>query len=390
MSEVGTPAAPAAEAAPSTVTTTAAEGTQPAAAEPKNRAERRAAERAARMMAAVDKTKAPAAPAVAATPSLESPPAATPAPAAAATPTLTDTPPPPKAESKPDTDKDLARAIEAATRAQREAYEAKQALKTKEAREAELAAKLKERDDAEAKRLQDPFYRAVAEGKTYEQITQELVEGKLKAPTPEQQAIDGTKTELQQLKEQLATIAAERQKEREQFEAAQQAQLEQKAMEQKAAQLSAQLKEHAAHFPVLSSMPWAAQRILAVHKQDPSKSITQVAREIEQAASGDITHAVSSRHAMKALLTEERLKALLEDNDFKDRVSKLLGTKQTQPAQQAQPQGATRSGNAPDAIPSSRANDPGTRVKAEKPKTTRDRVKAGMAAVEARRRAPTG
>ncbi len=389
--EAGTPVAPATEATPNTVTPTpATEATPPAPADgakPKNRAERRAET----MRQAIEANQAKAknnAPAPVVTPPETPAPTDAPPPAAAAPAPLADTPPKPNA----DNDVALARAIEASLRDQRAAYEARQAAKQHEQKLKELEKQLAERDEAQKKLQADPFKRRIMEGATYEQATQEMVEGKLKPPTAEELERESFKAEQQRIREEWEAEKAQRQKEREEYEAQVTAQREEAELAQRATKLSAKLQEHAATFPTLAAVPWGAAEVLRRHKADPTKSIDDIARDLEQRASTDVGHVFKHGPSARALITDEVMDSWLDDAAFRDRVAKRLAAKQpTPPASPASnPQGETRAGNVPDAIPSSRANDPGDRAKPAKARTSADRAARGLAAVEARRRAARG
>jgi hypothetical protein len=255
----------------------------------------------------------------------------------------------------------LERALRATQAKEKEAYELSQRLK-------DFEAKLKERDEAEQKRLTNPLVKLALEGKSYEEITRAIIAGELDAPSPEALAQQETKSELQVLKEKLAAIENEKVQAQERAE-----------LTAKATQLETELKQNIQHFPVLASVGWGAQEILRLSKLNPDTSITEIARELEKRASRDV----------RAVFTSDAsLKALLADPDIKSRVSRLLDTKTTQLAQQ-EPTGDKGTRNKPDAIPASKASNPGTR-KVPAKVTKQDRLDRAMRAVENNRRNALG
>ena len=266
----------------------------------------------------------------------------------------------PKPEAKPD-DAELrvSRALRAAQEKERAAFEASKRAK-------ELEARLKAAEEAEAARKNLSILDVLKErGYTYEQLTQEIVDGKLKPPTPEQLATETVSGEVAQLKKQLEELKAERE-----------AQAKAQQAEATATQLAQELKDNARDFPVLATLPWAARSIMQRAERD-GKSFAEAARELETAARRDVQTVFDS---------EETLKLFLGDDKIKSRILDILGIKPqtaTSPASDKGDHGARKV--APSAIPQSKATDAGTRVKGTKPVTTEDRVKAGLAHLSGKR-----
>lgn len=261
---------------------------------------------------------------------------------------------------KPDEPSEAERRLEALTRAlqekERAAYEAKQEAEKAAKRAAEYEEKIGRYKSNPVDALKDLGY-------AFEDVTRGLVEGKWKAPTAEQLAIDGTKSEVQQLREKLEALEGERTTEKKQAEFA-----------QKSTALKAELTQHAEAFPMLASFDWAPAQILREHEANPERPIAEIAKDLEARARADVS---------KVFGSDAALKALLADPDTKARLVSLLGTgKQGEPAQKAT--AANGSGNGLGAIPASAASEVGTRKTPSRAVSDRDR-KARAAAVFARR-----
>jgi len=296
--------------------------------------------------AAQAQDKAPAAP--------EMPPEPPAAPAAAA-------PEPVPAPKADDASLREARLMQQMQQKEREAYETKRKAE-------ELEAQLKARDEREAKRKANPIEALKDLGYTYEDITKGIVEGKFTPASPEQLAIEGTKSELQQLKDQLDAIKAER-------DQARQAQ----AVTQQAEQIGEALKrdEVAEKIPYLAAMPWAAKHLADYALKNPGADVDEYAVQLDAQIAREST----------ALTSDRVLKRLLADEATKTRVMALLGI--TKPAEQPAQQAATGTsrGNGPSAIPSSAAADPGTRKAPSRAVTEAERKANAVKAVLAKRAA---
>lgn len=351
------------------------------------RVERALASLAAKASAA----PAPSEPAPAADPAAPTEPAPAPAPAPApseTTPTQPDTQPlitpAPAAEPvKPDEELRIARAQRAAQQREREAYEAKQAAKQLEKQLADARAELERRQaaaEAEAKRraAMNPLELLEHEKKTsYEQLTRDIVDKKYEPKTPEQLAIAELRTALEAARADLEKDRAERETERKTAaEERERLQREQQASAV-ADQLQTELKANAAHFPILATLPWAGRQIVRTAEQT-GETYAEVAAKLEKAARVDVDSVFAS---------DDTLKVFLGNDSVKSRVLTLLGIKQT-PATPAsdEGQGSQRKG-APSAIPQSKSAETGTRVKTLKPVTTEDRIRLGLAHLEAKTRA---
>lgn len=301
-------------------------------------AKQRAAAIFARKMQANEDAEAPAAPAA-----VESAPAA-----------LAVEPPKPAEPSESD------RRLEALTRAlqekERAAYEAKQEADKTAKRVAEYEEKLGKYKSNPVDALKDL-------GFAFEDVTRGLVEGKWKAPSAEQMAIDGTKSEVQQLREKLEALTGERESEKKQAE-----------FVRKSESLKGELTQHAETFPMLASLDWAPSAILREHEANPDKPIAEIAKDLEARARADVSKVFGSDGALKALLADPATKA---------RLVALLGTgKQSEPAQKAT--AANTTGNSLGSIPASAAAEVGTRKTPSRAVSDRDR-KARAAAVFTRR-----
>lgn len=243
--------------------------------------------------------------------------------------------------------------------------EEKAASRADDAREAKLLAEMQKREKAafeasrRAKELEAELAKALeaAEGwkkkspldalkdlgYSYEDLTRGIVEGKFKPATPEQMAIEGTKSEVQQLREQLAALQAE-----------QQEQARQSEMTQRTQAIAAKLSEDdvASKIPLVSSMPWAAQHLADYHAANPDEDLDAYAMSLESRVASDLR---------ASLVSERALKALLADASVKGRVMAILGVTKTQDQAAQQVSKGTADRNPPTAIPQSAATAVGSR-----------------------------
>lgn len=298
----------------------------------------------------------------------ETPKAATEPPAAP------DKPPaaPPKAtEDQPAPNKDdaelrAARAARAAQQKEREAYEANKARKELESQLADLRAQV---EKEKAWRTKSPLELLQDRGLTYEQLTKEIVEGKHKPLSPEQLAVQETRSIVDQLKAELQAEKEAREAERRAIAEEREKAAKEQQAEATATHISGKLKEHADKFPVLATLPWAAKTIVR-EAERTGKTYDEIALEMESAARNDVQTVFSS---------DETLKVFLGDEATKQRVLSILGIK-PQPASPASDEGSNsgRRKGATSAIPQTRSSDPGTRTKAPKLMSTEDRIRAGL------------
>jgi hypothetical protein len=221
-----------------------------------------------------------------------------------------------------------------ALRAERESYETKQRAKQLE----EENKRFKAEQEARVK-LSPLELLAKERGLTYEQLTREIVDGKYKPPTAEQLELQGTKSEVQLLREELDAIKAERANTVKEAE-----------FKGRADVLTTELKQpqHAATYPVLSSYSDAGERVQRLKEAHPDASYPDIAAHLEKEL-----RATMSVDALKALATA--------DPAFKSQLLSALGSQSAPPAAQPVPQGKPRVGNGPDAIAATRAADPGAR-----------------------------
>lgn len=311
----------------------AAPSTPAAPAAPKNRAERRALARAA-----ADRSQAARAPApVAAAPATPPEPATPPAPA-------------------PQADGSVAREW-----AERQEYEARLAEQSRLAEERAKA--LEERDARDAARAKmTHLERLQADGLTYEQLTKEIVEGKHTPKTAEQMELEAIRAELAQTK------AAQ-----EEWRTQQETQAKEAQRTQYVTQLKTELAANVEAFPVLAAMPWGASEIVR-RAEESNRSFAVVAKELEQAASGDIRASLSHEPTLRALLKDPALRAA---------VTQALGPEKGTPTDPATgPTVTPTQPRRPDAIPSSVAADPGSRGAPAKVVTPKDRVRVAKEAAE--------
>jgi hypothetical protein len=234
----------------------------------------------------------------------------------------------------------LAKAVQSLVEKDRRAYESEQRAKVLE----QQLADTRKRDEERGK---DPFYRAVAEGKTYEEVTRDLVEGKLTPPTREQVALTEQEKRVQALEDKLRSYEEREQK----------TQHEQR-YQRDVQSVSERLKSAAEKHPFVSALEWAPGAVVQRHYQASERGETVdldgVLSHLEQAAAKDVRSILSSDHA---------LASLLKDPDIKTRLAKALGVaEQNQPARQVAPRAEAR-GNGPSVIPPSLATEPGARVK---------------------------
>lgn len=279
-----------------------------------------------------------------------------------------DAPPAPAVEQpKPAEPSESDRRLEALTRAlqekERAAYEAKQEAIQHAKRVAEYEAKVAEYEGKTTKYKANPVDALKDLGYSFEDVTRGLVEGKWKAPTAEQMAIDGTKSEVQQLRDKLEALTGERESEKKQVEFA-----------RKSESLKGELTQHAEAFPMLASFDWAPAQILREHEANPDRPIADIAKDLEARARADVSKVFGSDGALKALLADPATKARL--------VSLLGAGKQSEQAPKAT--AANTTGNGLGSIPASAAAEVGTRKTPSRAVSERDR-KARAAAVFSRR-----
>lgn len=174
------------------------------------------------------------------------------------------------------------------------------AAKASEARIAEMEAKLAAAEQAEARRKADPIAALKDLGYTYEDLTRGIVEGKYKALTPEQVALDATKSEVQQLREKLEALEATRS-----------ASLAEESRAGLADAISAKLAgdDVASKLPVLAALPWASQHLAQYYEANPEADLDAYASQLDAQATADMRASLGSDRALKALLSDESIKA---------------------------------------------------------------------------------
>jgi hypothetical protein len=266
---------------------------------------------------------------------------------------------PPKSERTP---LDEARLQREMIERDRKIYEATQRAK-------DLEAKLKKRDEDEARRKANPVEALKDYGYTYEDLTKGIVEGKFAPQSPEQLAIEANKSEVQQLREQLDALMAEKQQTTQQMQ-----------MQARAQEIESVLKREdvAEKIPFLSSMPWAARHMAEWVEKNPQGDADAYAIELDQHL---------ARENSTTFTSDRVLKRLLADEATKTRVMALLGiTKQAEPPAQQAATGTSK-GNGPSAIPSSAASDPGTRKTPSRAVTEAERKANAYKTVMAKRQA---
>lgn len=347
MSEADTPAVPA-QAPSSAPTPTAA---------PTGTPRQTALEKGLAVLAS--KAADRPAPTSSATPSSPSPEAgAAPTAEGAVTPppTPAETAPPPKPD---DSELRLSRALRTAQEKERAAFEATRRAK-------DLEAKLKAAEELEAKRKGLSVLDVLKErGYSYEQLTREIVDGKLKPPSPEELATEAVGSEVAQLRKLVDDLRQEREASTKQAQA-----------EATAATLARELKDNAKDFPVLATLPWAPRAIMN-RSESEGKTYAEAARDLESAVRSDMQNIFAS---------EETLKLLLSNDNFKTRILELLGIKQSTTASPASDKGENGERKVtPSAIPQTKATDAGTRLKQPKPLTTEERIKVGLAHLDGRK-----
>lgn len=218
----------------------------------------------------------------------------------------------------------------------REAYEAK---KRADAAESE-AKQAKERLDK--LKSMNPVELLAAYGHTYEGTAEGIVGGKYKELTTEQLALKAHDERVAKLEAELEGYRNERT-----------ANEKRSKTEAQAKQLQEELSsKYSAQWPVLASLPDAGARIIELKERFPDESYDAIATHLEKLHSDQVRSAFSSDAALKQFLADEATKS---------RVLSILGIKSEQLAQQV-PQGKTRTGNGPDAIPSTHASTPGRRT----------------------------
>lgn len=246
---------------------------------------------------------------------------------------------------------------------ERETYEAKRRAESAESETKQA------RERAERLKAMNPIELLAEFGHTYEGAAEGIVKGKYKELTPEQLALKAHDDRVAALEKELESYRTEKT-----------AAEKRSKTEAQAQQLQAELKEkYISRWPVLAALPDAGARIIELKERFPDESYDAIANHLEKLHGDQVRSAFSSDAALKTLLADEATKS---------RVLSLLNIKSEQLAQQV-PQGKTRIGNGPDAIPSTHASTPGQRSEPRR-EGRQSRVDAALAAAKNSQRARLG
>lgn len=218
-----------------------------------------------------------------------------------------------------------------AIRAEREAYETKQRLKSLEEENKRIKA------ESEALSKLTPLELLEKRGTTFQGIAEEIVAGKHKPRTAEQLALEAADARAKALEDRLAAIEGEREKT-----------TKEAAFKGVADALTSDLKaNHATTYPVLATYADAGERVQRLKEQNPDVGYPEIAAHLEK--------------ELRSFQSVDSLKArVAADPEYKALVLSALGIQSNPPAQQV-PQGKPRIGNPPDAISATRAADTGMR-----------------------------
>lgn len=191
----------------------------------------------------------------------------------------------------------LARALQNAIANDRKTYDLEQKLKQVEAE--------REAEKARLEKL-SPEARAMMDGRSYEDLTRDIVEGKFTPRSTELQAVDAASERIARLEEQLKARDAQDAES-----------LRQRQYQDKRGTIAERLKAAAEKYSVFAQLDHApdalVQRLLAGSDDDFDK----VAEEYEGHAFKDVNNILKSDHALKKLFADPELKA---------RIMKLIGT----------------------------------------------------------------
>lgn len=193
---------------------------------------------------------------------------------------------------------DITRAIREAIQADREAHAAKERARELEA---QMQRQQQERDQ---RYKQDPVFRRMSEGASYEDVTREIVEGKLRPPS-----------EVDQLREQLASMDRWRQD----FERTQQL----TAAQQRAKEA---LAASAEKYPWLGPLDWIPSTVAQLSMQRGG-DIDSVLEQYNAAAEKD---------ALALMRDPRALARALSNPEIRDSIAKALGALQSPPTEQKQ------------------------------------------------------
>jgi len=259
-----------------------------------------------------------------------------------------------------------AKALALASKKEQEAYEARQEAKRYQA---ELDA-LKAKEDG--RRKLNPLELLKAEhGLDYGELTKAIHEGKYKVPTPEQTALSEHDQKLAALQAKLDAYENEKL-------TAQQAQVR----EQNLSYIAEQIKGKAEDYALVAALPGDhAEMILARYTKQyeatgEEPDLHEVIGAYEAAAQKD----VESLFASDAVL-----KKFLSSSEAQTRVMTLLGLTKQNPQLAQQDLKGTAQAKRLGAIPTPRANDPGTRSTPVREASPKSRVERALEAASRRR-----
>lgn len=267
--------------------------------------------------------------------------------------TTTAAAPPPKPTESPE--ERIARTLQDRLSAERKVFEAEQRAK-------QLEADLQRERERFNALNNDPFKRAVLEGKTYEDITRSIVAKEFEPATPEQVAAQKLEARLEE-ERKARELLEQRWKD---YDA-------QAEFAKRRDAVRAKLQQSSDAFPYVSALDWMTDTAVSKHQEVESQGVDldTVLGELNQAAQKDLQSVLSSDAALKHLLSDETVQSrvistLLADEKTKARVLAVLGPaitpKPQLPAGPATTAPMPRT-DSPSAIPTRVVGESGDRVR---------------------------
>jgi len=284
-------------------------------------------------------------------------PAETPAPVAETTPAASAEKPaePAPAAPSPDMAAAIAKALQDAMASDRTRYETEQRAKT-------LESELKSERDRFAKLNEDPIRKAFIEGKTFEQVTQDIVDKKYEPVSTEE-------LRFRELQEQVAQERAKREAIEKRFEAEDAS----KEHQRRLTTAKEKLTQSADKYPFVNALDWMHEQAVNLHRAREGEGVDldTVFGELNAAAQGDLRRVIGSDAALKQLFSDETIK---------NRVLAVLGTaatpKPVTPAEQAVAAPKTPTPEGPKSIPTRKVGESGERVSRKAPTAEERRANA--------------
>lgn len=228
-----------------------------------------------------------------------------------------------------------------------------QALVTNDREKVEAQKRIKEYEERLKKIEGNPLTKRLMDGGTYEDLTKDILEGKLQPPTREAVALTAQEQRIQELAEQLKQYTDR--------EAQRDAEAEHA---RELADLGDKLKGAAERFPLAASMPHGpkaiASHLRAARERGETPDVGRVIEQFNAAAEKDLEAILATDGGRKWLTAKLKFPA---------------SAQQPVQAQQAE-RAPVADRNGPSAIPQQTAVEPGTRV--TRPKSSAERKAAAQ------------